>query len=292
MTDINYVLQGYGMSLKEKELFKEMIQREEKGFLGYHGGSTKARLFQDILFYTVRDLLDIPIRDDFIFLRVPDDGELKYTSAADFLQKEAGNLSYRGGDNQPQIQKHILSLNISLYQSCDLPWDLTPRYFLENATWTQPPFLNILTLFLKRMGICASAVRTLWEEGEKLLPADRGFILQIFDKSSDYAFAKQCSYAAFSGGRPHQEFQDQRHFYDEELNDFPQIRLILGQKTTLNPVSPLSFTRYDGMSPQTRECYETKLSNLIKQLPFDRDKIQLMKLKLLEQWKYDKQLLW
>lgn len=288
MTDINYVLQGYGMSTAEKELFKKMTQMEQKGFIGYHGGSSQARLFQDILFYTVRDLLGIPIRNDFVFLRTPDDADLKYTNAHDFLQQELPNLHARGGDNQPYLQKHILSLNQSLYQSYDRPWDLTPRYFLENATWTNPPFLSILTAFFKKLGIDAQYVRDLWAAGERLLPADRGFILQVFDRSESLAFTKQCSYAAFSGGKPHQQFADQHHLYDEHLRDFPQMRLVLGQKTTLNPISPLSFIRYDGMNLKKRESYEIQISNMVKQLPYDVDKVQLMKLKLLEQWNYGK----
>lgn len=285
MTDINLVLQKYGMRSKEKELFKKMIREEKDGFLGYHGGSAQARLFQDILYYLITDLIDIPIRSDFVFLRIPTDGQLKYDNALDFIQKEAQYLPPANWDNQPHIQKHILSINISLFQSYDFPIDLTPRYFLENQTWTHPPFIGILASFFKELGIGDEFLGNLWEKGEQLLPANRGFILQIFDHSENFAFSKKCSYAAFSGGKPHRDYKDHHHLTNNDHYDFPQIRLVLGQKTTLNPNNPLSFKRYDALDAKTRKHYQTQLRNLIRQLPYNKDKLRLMKLKLLSQWK-------
>jgi len=285
MTDINLVLQEYGMRSEEKELFKKMIQEEKDGFLGYHGGSAQARLFQDILYYTITDLIDIPVRSDFVFLRIPTDGDLKYDKALDFIQQEAQHLPPANWDNQPHIQKHILSLNISLYQSHDFPNDLTPRYFLENQTWTHPPFIGILAPFFKKLGIEGEFLQTLWQKGEKLLPVNRGFILQIFDHSPDFAFSKKCTYASFSGGKPHLDYKDHHHLTTNNQNDFPQIRLVLAQKTTLNPNCPLSFKRYDALDTKTRNRYQTQLRKLIRQLPYNKERVHLMKLRLLSQWK-------
>lgn len=285
MSNVKLVLQNYGMGVREKQLFQKLIQAEGTYLLGYHGGSCQVRLFQDILYYTLRDLIQIPIRHDFVFLRVPNDNDLKFENALDFIQEKAQHLTMTHWDNQPEIQKHILSLNLSLYQSHDQPWDLTPRYFLENQTWTNPPFVKFLIPFFQQLGINAENVYELWEKGEQLLPANRGFILQVFDRSEDFAFAKKCSYAAFSGGKPHRDYKDHHHLYESKQHPLPQIRLVLAQKTTLNPNCPLSFKRYDAMDATLRKRYIEQLRSLIKQLPYDRDKVKLMKLKLLDTWR-------
>ena len=210
LIQINHALAKYGATGKDIALFKQLIAQETEGFFGYQAGSSTVRLFQDVLSIIVKDILQIPIKDDFVFLRVPGDPTFRFESGKDFIEQEKWRLSQPGQDNQPAIRQHILSLNTALYQSYDAPWDLTPRYY--------PSY-------------------------------------------------------------PHHEL-----LFDDKASNFPQLRLIAGNRSTLNPFSTLSIKRYDNMTDQERQKYESFLRTLLEELSFDPEKVADMRKNLLEQW--------
>ncbi len=284
---INYVLEQYGATKKDIALFKKMIAQEGEGFLGYQGGSSTVQIFQDILFLLVKQILQIPIKDDFVFLRVPGDPAFCYDQALDFLKEQAMNIPPEGWDTDPEIRKHILSLNLNLYQSYDAPWDLTPRYFLENTTWTSVNVKKIIQPFLASLGVDEAALDDLWDKALDLLPHDRGYILQFFDQSDSFSFAKEHSYIAYSGGEPHPAYTHHEILFDKSAINFPQMRLVLGNGSTLNPCSSLSIKRYDGMTGKERKDYESALGSLLQDLSFDPNKVEAVREQLISLWSSD-----
>lgn len=279
---INQVLYKYRMTASDLNLFKRLIAEEQEGFLGYQAGSSTVRFFQDLLAMVVKHVLNIPIKDDFVFLRVPGDDRFHYETAEDFLKEKLKEV--KDWDAQPDIRQHILSMNMNLYQSYDRPWDLTPRYYLENSTWTHSNLNAMIKPFFEALGISPALLDSLWNQGIDLLPHHRGYILQFFDQSQEYEFAKQHSYVAYSGGRPHPSNKNHEILFDDQASDFPQMRLVLSNESTLNPFSPLSIKRSDCMTDQERTKYETSLRALIEKLPFDAEKVLAMREKLLKLW--------
>lgn len=283
ITWINNVLYKYGMTSKDLTLFKKIMANETQGFLGYQAGSSTVRLFQDFIHTIVKDVLKIPIKDDFVFYRVPSDPTFQYESASDFLSAKSHTFS-KDWDARPDIRQHILSLNMNLYQSYDAPWDLTPRYYLENQTWTYANVLQIIKPFFNALGIDSDSVDQIWSQGLDLLSHDRGYIMQFFDNSKNYEFTKTHSYIAYSGGKPNPSYKNHEILFDQDAYNFPQMRLVMDNKSTLNPFSSLSIKRYDSMTDQERKKYELSLRSLIEKLSFDPTKVQEMREKLLDLW--------
>ena len=59
------------MQEKVPQFLEIANQEDEETFFGYHGMSQNNRLFQDILKGVFEEVLEIPMRDDFYFLRIP-----------------------------------------------------------------------------------------------------------------------------------------------------------------------------------------------------------------------------
>lgn len=281
---INSALAKFHASGKDIDLFKSMIRQETETFLGYQGGSSTVRIFQDIISTIVKDILHIPIPDDFVFLRVPGDPTFSYETASDFLREKGADIPPLNWDTDPDIRQHLVSLNMNLYQSYDAVWDLTPRYYLENATWTHVNVRETLKPFFASLGIDSESVDSLWSEALGLLSHQRGYILQFFDESSEYDFTTQHSYVAYSGGKPHPNHRNHEILFDKSATNFPQLRLIMGNESTLNPFSSIKMKRYDDMTLGERMQYEAKLSSLLAKLPVHPEKVAQMREKLLNLW--------
>ncbi len=283
LSQINAVLSRYGMTSDDLALFKQMIAEEKPGFIGYHAGSSTVRFFHDLIRMVVQDVLEIPVKEDFVFTRVPGDPTFRYEQASDFLRDKGRDLAGPNGDTTEDLRQHILSMNMNLYQWYNQPWDLTPRYYLENTTWTYANVKKLIEPLFASLGIDAKALDSLWNEGIDLLPHDRGYILQYFDSSPGYAFTKEHSYIAGSGGRPH-AYLDHQVLFNEKISNFPQMRMVMGNQSTLNPFSSLSIKRYDQMTDGERQTYETKLRALVKKLSYDPEKIATLRKNLLALW--------
>ncbi len=286
---INRALQKFGATAKDIDLFKSMTRNETEKFLGYQAGSSTVRVFQDIIHTIVKEILQIPVPDDFVFLRVPGDETFSYEKATDFLREKGKNIPIANWDTTPDIRQHIVSLNMNLYQSYNADWDLTPRYYLQNATWTHANVREIIKPFFSSLGIDSQSVDALWTQALDLLSHKRGYILQFFDESDEFDFATKHSYISYSGGKPHPAYPNHEILFDDSAINFPQIRLVMGNESTLNPFSSMKMKRYDDMTSIERSQYESKLSTLIKKQHFDPQKVALMREKLLNLWQGNKE---
>src|SRR5437016_10856130 len=100
--EIDNLLRRYRATDANLDMLERMIGNETSGFFGYHGGCSDYRIFQDVIKIGIEEILNIPIRKNFYFLRVPGLDCHPYTTAAHFLYDYPTYL-----DSQPSIQAHI-----------------------------------------------------------------------------------------------------------------------------------------------------------------------------------------
>ncbi|MCI5051576.1 MAG: hypothetical protein MRY21_00385 [Simkaniaceae bacterium] len=278
------VLRKFRAREADLELFDKMIANESEGFLGYQAGSSTVAMLQDMIKIFVRDILNIEVPDDFVFLRIPGDEAFCYDSATDFLAEMGGNIPDLAWDTLPEVRQHLLSLNMNLYQSFDKEWDLTPRYYLENATWTRVNPWEIIKPLFAKVGVDGDTVEKLWTRALDLRSHERGYIIQFFDTSENFEFSRELSYVSRSGGKPIPSQANHDVLFDKDVSDFPQLRLVMGNESTLNPFSAIKMVRYDGMNNVERVRYESRLAALLGELDIDPTKAKAMRESLLELW--------
>lgn len=180
------------------------------------------------------------------------------------------------------MRQHILSLNIALYQSYDAPWALTPRYYLENQTWTKPRYQEFLKDFFDEVGFDPDSIAVIYSKAESNLPSKRGIIYQIFIEGNDYHAIDKLFYVAKSGGIPIKNTSPTDLLLDYNQHSFPQLRMVLNAKSTLNPFYKIIMRRHDDLSSSQRTHYEKTIKEELKKLAIDTDKLYKAKLKLLQ----------
>lgn len=276
---INAILNRYGATPAHKKMLQEMINNEDPGFFGYHAGSSEYRIFQDVIRIIVEEHLQIPVREDFQFLRTPCVTGFRYESAKDFITK---NPVYH--DSEPQTRKHIMSLNMALYKSWDAEWDFTPRYYLQNQPWTHVSFEGEISPFFHGLGIDTKYIRTVFNLARKHVPNENGMILQFFDNShktsEPYAFLNEQAYIGTSTGMIPKTTPSE-YFIDSNKNEFPQLRLVLNSET-LNQNAPLSINRFSMMNLAQERAYDQAMRSLIRTLVVEESKATVMRSCLLE----------
>lgn len=280
---IEHVLNQYGANQNDKKLLAAAVDAENESFIGYNAGSNDYRLFQDLIRVVIEEKFNIQIRQDFHFLRIPGNPSLKYASADDFIKKFIPLYGEDFHDSRSDTRIHILSLNISLYQSYAQPWDLTPRYYLENQTWTHPTFWVYMREFFAEAGLETTSLMNIIDRVGALLPKNRGFLMQFFDLSEDHSFLNTHFYAAHSGGKP---LDSRRPAHDLVLTPLfnRQLRLVIDNKHVLNPFQPLVIKRYDSMTTDQRQRYENALREEVRNLAIDPIKGEAFRSRLLQEW--------
>lgn len=281
--NIDSKLNYYGATENNKAMFQQMIANEKPGFIGYHGGCSNYRIFQDVIKIAIEEYLGIPIRNDFQFLRTPGNPDFSFESADAFVNKYP-----KYDDNFEYIRKHIFSINIALFNSWFADWDFTPRYFLQNKPWSQVGFENELSPFFKKIGLDTAYIKKIFEIARKHVPQNKGVILQLFDRSHNsglmpYSFLNEQGYVGTStiktdGTTPSQ------YYLNSNDTKFPQLRLVMNNANTLNPNSPLIILRYHTMTPAKEDAYEETLRAYMRALPFDENKAEHFRNELIKYW--------
>lgn len=277
---ILFAMEKNGISIAEAPLFGELITKEKDGFIGYHGGCSSYRLFQDLIRLIVEETLQIPVRPDFHFLRVPDDPQFdRFNTARDFIDSIGPDFN----DSHYSHSCHLISLNISLFQSHDNDLELTPRYYIHNKSWTTPDYWTNIRSFVEKSGLDWDSFEKVIKEGLALLPQDRGILMQFFDQTNYHLLDKHF-YLSQQGGVPYTNLPPSHYLQNPEIKFFPQLRLVVNNNTILNPSSPLIMHRYDALTDGQKEHYEKTLRKSIRELKINDSRRTEMKEKLLSCW--------
>lgn len=263
---IEPVLRRYNVTSPQKALLNRAIENETLGFVGYHGAKRDFRIYQDIIRFAFEEVLRIPIREDFHFLRTPGNPQLNVNSAEEFLNRHPGKIN----DTLPTESAQLLSMNMALYENLGVESQSTVYFFTKNTNWVTYSYESKIEPFFQAIGLDPDDVDRAFAIGRSKLPSS-GVLLQIFDSSeTPYDLADSQTYLAHGGGNPYLPKEPiSKTMADKNKKRFPQIRLILNNKTTLNPFSKMVVRRYDLATPEQRANYETAMRNYFSSLSVD-----------------------
>jgi hypothetical protein len=275
--------------------FNSIAELETWGHIGYHGSNQNFRIYQDIIKLTIEELLEIPIRDDFHFLRVPGDKDLNLETTDQFFKYWGKNI-----DNKNEIRaKQLLALNFAIYSNFDEEGSCSLSLFIKDYSKTNLNYKSKLTPFYDKLGISSKALNGLYAIGTKWLDEDIGILLQISENSHEfdynneaYNYIDMICYPSKKGGIIYGSKPISTH-YERILSDSyvkskvdiaPQLRLLISNQYTLNPSSDLIVRRWDFYDTERIAEYEQEMREYIRNMKYDANKVQAYREKLLEIW--------
>lgn len=266
-------LKSLGVSMVHRNLFDRVWHREEPGFLGYHGSTQEYRIYQDIIRLILEEHVQIPIRDDFHFFRIPGDPQFQYHSLQEY------------GDYQWNYSPtYFLCMNYALYGNFHNPASCSYYYFAANSSLTYVDYESKLLWLFEKLGIEMSTISNSFNIGRHHLGAEKGILIQVFDMSH------------YNPWRDYYNLSDHQcgTFDTSPISEivtgttpasFPwQIRMLMSNRHTLNPHSSLCIKRYDAVDPQVIKEYEQELRRYIQSLSPDQEKIKQYKDELFTAW--------
>lgn len=271
-------MKNMGVTEEHVYAMKDAISNEStEGFFGYHGASREFRIYQDLIRFGIEEIVGIPIREDFHFLRIPGDPALNFDSAEDYLNRSISGTLPEGVNDS----RYYLPLNIALYENF---------YFEELCSITgfakglqHKGFEKRLIPFFEKLGIDSQHIQKAFEIARSKIP-NKGVLLQFFDTAS-YELADRFVYCSLSTGKPY--FKDKKiseFILNPQQTAFPHLRLIVSNLQALNPNSSLVIKRYDLTNDYVQKAYEDALRKFLKSLPVDTDTAEKYKEELKSLW--------
>lgn len=276
-------------------LFNSIALEENWGHIGYHGSTHGFRFYQDVIKFTIEEVLAIPIRQDFHFLRIPGDADLNLNSVDEFADYWGKNV-----DNRDSLRaKQLLSLNYGIYSNFTKTGSCSACLFAKDRSSSDVNYVKQLAPFYKRMGIKESKLKELYSIYNKWMSIDSGILLQLSENShlsnsshEAYDFADKLCYPAIKGGYRYDQNLISVHFQKAMTEDYvnqntdisDQIRLLINNRYTLNPYSHLIVKRWGLEDEKTITSYEQEMRKFIRTLKYDSKKVQQYHKALLAQW--------
>jgi hypothetical protein len=275
--------------------FGEVSLEEDWGHIGYHGTNQGYRIFQDVIRLVVEEVLDIPLRDDFHFLRIPGDSDFELNSMYEFV-------SYWGEkvDNKSEKRaKQLISLNFSVYSNFDEPGSCSLNLFVQDMSKNWIDYRAQLIVLFHQLGISTKCVDALLEIGNRWLDDEGGILLQISESShlnnpygEAYLFADMQCYPAKRGGHRcgsdlisnQYRIQMSDSYVEGNVEIAPQLRLLMNTRHTLNPFSHLRIRRWDLYDADTICAYEKEMRKYAETMPYNQDKVKKFRSGLMKKW--------
>ncbi|MBA3284403.1 MAG: hypothetical protein H0U27_05005 [Nitrosopumilus sp.] len=268
-------------------LFNKIAESEDWGHIGYHGSTQGFRFFQDVIKFSIEEILAIKIKKDFHFLRIPGDSDLNLNSMNDFVK-------YWGEDNvnnRDSVRaKQLLSLNFGIFSNFNTTNSCSACLFAKDKSVTSIDYVKELIPFYKKIGIKdnEAALKKLHKIFTKCMKSERGILLQFSENShlssltnEAYNFSDKLCYPAVKGGYRYDEKLISAHFQkamseayiNHAANISDQIRLLINTRYTLNPFSHFTIKRWDGEDATTVASYEKEMRQCIRSLTYDSGKM-------------------
>lgn len=270
---------------------------ETWGHIGYHGANHSFRFYQDVIKFTIEEILAIPIRDDFHFLRIPGDPDLHLKSINQFIEFWGDQQV----DNRDVVRtKQLLSMNYSIYSNFEIRGCCSASLFARDVSSIQVDYAKELEPFYDNLGINTKKLQKLLTIFEESFTDTGGILLQISEDShlndynrEAYNFADKQCYPALRGGFRYDNNLISVHlrtamtvdYVNKAVNISDQLRLLLNTQHTLNPYSNLKIKRWDLQDPKKIKAYETIMRRTIRNFKFDRKKVVSYRQLLMRKWK-------
>lgn len=293
-TKIEKKLVDMKISYQYFPLFNSMAEEEDWGHIGYHGASQSYRIFQDIIKMVIEEVLEIAVREDFHFLRVPGDDDFNLNSIKEF------NDFWGKLDNHGKRAKQLLSLNFGVYSNFDVEGSCSLSLFIHDKSKNSINFINELKPLFDSLGLDKQALTTLFSNAHKKLNGMGGILLKIAENSHKsnannlaYNLADELCYPCKRGGHPYGHHIISNHierlmtiqYTSKKIDIAPQFRLLINNKEVLNPLAEFQIKRYDLYEPNVITTYENELRAAIKKLKSNPAKVKAYRQKLLDLWK-------
>lgn len=276
--------------------FDEISLEEDWGHIGYHGTNQGYRIFQDVIRLVVEEVLDIPVRDDFHFLRIPGDSDFELNSMYEFV-------SYWGEykvDNKSETRaKQLVSLNFSVYSNFNEPGSCSLNLFVQDMSKNWIDYRTQLIALFHQLGVSASCIDAFLEIGNRWLDDEGGILLQISENShidnpygEAYNFADIQCYPAKRGGHRcgidliSNQYKTQMSdlYVEGNVEIAPQLRLLINTKHTLNPYSHLRIRRFDLYDAGTICAYEKEMREYAASMSYNENKVKKFRAGLMKKW--------
>jgi hypothetical protein len=280
--------------------FDSIAAEEDWGHMGYHGANHGFRFYQDIIKFTIEEVIHIPIEDNFQFLRWPGDPDLNLNSVTEFVRYWEKKDAV---DNRDKIRaKQLLSMNYGIYSNFDTAGSCTVGLFAHDKSSIEINYVEELIPFYEKIGITKSkeSLTKLQSIFNTYLTEKSGILLQISEdshlshpKNEAYNFADNQCYPALRGGylfddklvSAHYKAAMTEDYINKEKNISHQLRLVLNNQHTLNPYSHLKIKRWDRQNPNNLAAYEKAMRTAIRNLKYDKNKWLKYNDYLLKTWK-------
>lgn len=275
-------------------LFNSIAESESWGHIGYHGANQDFRIYQDIIRHVVEQILSIPIRSDFHFLRIPGDTDLNLNSIKEF-HDYWGKLNNKGDAKA----KQLLSFNLGIYANHDVKGSCSLHLFIHDKSKNDINYIRQLTPFFNSLGIDPENLRQLFDIAHQRLFLDGGVLIKMGENSHlthpehlAYIYSDELCYPAKRGGHVYGNSLFSNHiermmtdlYLHHELDIAPQYRLLINNKAVLNPYGPFEFKRWDLYDSATVELYENEMKAAISSLKYDEEKVAAYRQYLLDLW--------
>jgi len=261
---------GPHVSMVNRNLFDRISDREELGFVGYHGCSQEYRIFQDIIRVVIEEIIGISIRDDFEFFRIPGDPQFSYNNLAEWGKSTMSST-------------HFLWMNYAIYGNHQYLGSSSYYYFTANSSAHKYNFANIIKPLFSRLEMDMETIGSLFDIGREFLGG--GVIYQLFDMSHydprklHYELAdSHCS--GFGSNLPFSKIIAGTSSSGFALEN----RMLMSNAYTLNPYSALVVKRFDSNEPEDVNTYMEKLRDAVRALHFSEEKTEIYRDELLLLW--------
>ncbi|MFI5344125.1 MAG: hypothetical protein ACHQUC_07890 [Chlamydiales bacterium] len=221
------------------------------------------------------------------------------------VSKEDKDFIYRFLDPfydvaKPQ-NKILVSLNIPLFGNYLFDGSFTPQIYLSNKSVLggDEKMKKLLSKFFDRIGLDSSLIDPLWLEGQNIIEESNhtgGCLIQLYDESvvrgeAPLSFVDRNAYVSLKHGLPMPELAPSQiiegHFALTRNEKDLELRLLMDNKTTLNPFSSLRMVRYDGLPAEYSEKILNRMKVLLSNSVKDNAKLQQYKEELKELWGAD-----
>jgi hypothetical protein len=269
-------LKSLEISCTYRDFLNPIAEKEQLGFVGYHGSTHEFRIYQDIIKWVLEDILEMPIREDFHFFRIPGDPLFAYNS----LEEYGSYLN----DYSPT---YFICLNYAIYSNYKSDFFSTFYYFSKNSSSSNVNFEEKLVWLFDKIGLDKSIIPLLFSVGRSHFSSSKtGIIFQIFDMSHldhpdhPYEYTNPLIGTFAHNDMPFSEAvegTEPTHFY-------LQTRLLMSNRYTLNPYSPLIIKRYERTDPEIVANYEQQMHQIIQTVQADPVKAEFYKAELRLLW--------
>ncbi len=253
-------LRANQVSTEYRDFFDQIAKEEHIGFFGYHGTTQEFRIYQDIVRLLIEEAVQIPIRPDFHFMRVPGEPRYLYHSI-----KEYGNYL---NDYSPT---DFICLNYSIYSNYNSDFYSTYFYFATNNSSSSINFEEKLHWLFERLGIDQSAIYELFTLGRQYVGVSKtGVVFQFFDTSHHNGHSYYEFVDPILGTFAHNDMVFSKVIEGTKPSHFYlQLRLLMSNSRTLNPYAPIAVKRFDLIDPEVAKQYESAMRKYIKTLKVD-----------------------